>query len=259
MLLKDPAAKSIDLSKWKVIIGGAALPKTLALAAMERGIDIFSGYGMSETCPVLSISTLTDEELLLPPEEQVDLRVRTGTPIALVSMKVVDMDGREVPRNDKSVGEVVVRAPWLTQGYLKDSSNSEKLWDGGWLHTQDVACRNAAGSFRITDRTKDVIKVGGEWLSSLEIEDILCAHPAVAEAAIIGRPDATWGETPHALIVVRPNQKISEKELIAHVKGYVDRGLLPREAILLKTQLVETIDKTSVGKVNKVALRSKYL
>jgi fatty-acyl-CoA synthase len=171
----------------------------------------------------------------------------------------VDQKGGEVSSDDKASGEIVVRAPWLTQGYLKDQTNSQKLWEGGWMHTQDIACRNAAGSVRITDRAKDIIKVGGEWLSSLELEDILSTHPAVAESAVVGQPDLTWGEVPVALVVLKKNQKVSEKELSAHVKNYADKGVLPREAFLIKIRFVDAIDKTSVGKINKVALRAKYL
>jgi fatty-acyl-CoA synthase len=259
MLVSNPAASAVDLTKWKVIIGGAGLPKAVALAALKRGIDVWVGYGMSETCPVLTLAQLDTEELKLSIEEQADIRCRTGAPFAMVDLRVLDKNGKEVARDDKTAGEVVVRAPWLTQGYLKDHSNSEKLWQGGWLHTQDVACQNAAGSIRITDRTKDIIKVGGEWLSSLEIEDILSTHPAVAESAIIGQPDATRGEVPLALVVLKKDQKAADRELHAHVKGYVDMGVLPREAILVKVRFIEAIDKTSVGKINKVALRAKYL
>jgi len=177
----------------------------------------------------------------------------------MVQLKVVGDGGTEVPRDDKTSGEVLVRAPWLSQGYLKDHSNSERLWAGGWMHTLDVAARNAAGSIRITDRAKDIIKVGGEWLSSLELEDILALHASVAEAAVIGQQDATWGEIPVALVVLKKDAKATEKEIATHVKNYVDQGVLPREAYLLKVKFVDSIDKTSVGKINKVALRTKYL
>jgi len=259
MLLQDPGASKVDFSRWKVIIGGAALPKALALAAMKRGIDIFAGYGMSETCPVLTVSQLSTDQLALPIEEQLEFRTRTGSPITLVDLKLAAGSKDKLPRDDKAVGEVLVRAPWLTQGYLKDTSNSERLWEGGWLHTQDVASMNEAGAIRITDRIKDVIKVGGEWLSSLSIEDILSSFPAVAESAVIGQPDQTWGEIPLALVVAKPGAETTHKELLAHVRGYVDRGLIPREAILLKTKFVDSLEKTSVGKTNKIALRKKHL
>jgi len=259
MLVSSPAAAGLNLAGWRVLIGGAALPKSVAIAALKRGVDVSVGYGLSESCPVLTLSQLSTEQLKLGTEEQADLRCRTGRPFALVDLKVVDEKGEEVPNDDKTSGEIVVRAPWLTQGYLKDHTNSQKLWEGGWMHTQDIACRNAAGSIRITDRRKDIIKVGGEWLSSLELEDILSAHPAVAESAVVGQPDLTWGEIPVALVVLKKDQKATEKELSGHVKNYADKGVLPREAFLIQIRFVEAIEKTSIGKINKVALRAKYL
>ena len=258
MLLSDPSSINIDLTNWKVIIGGAALPRAMALAAINRGIDIYCGYGMSETCPILTIQQLSEEEHALPPEERATQIVRTGRPVGLVHVNVTNPLG-EVPQDDKTTGEITVRAPWLTQGYLKDTSNSEKLWEGGWLHTQDVACRDATGSVRITDRKKDVIKIGGEWVSSLEIEDILSMHQGVAEAAVIGYPHSNWGEIPLALIVAKADVKIKERELMKNIKKHIDLGLLARETILTKIKFVPSIDKTSVGKINKIELRKKHL
>ncbi|HET6452027.1 MAG TPA: fatty acid--CoA ligase, partial [Spirochaetia bacterium] len=227
MLLSSPAAANVDLSHWKVLIGGAALPRSVAIAALKRGIDVAVGYGLSETGPVLTISQLSTEQLKLGLEEQAELRCRTGSPFAMVDVKVVDENGAEVPRDDSTAGEIVVRAPWLSQGYLKDETNSERLWAGGWLHTQDVASRNAAGSIRITDRLKDIIKVGGEWISSLSVEDALSTHPAVAESAVIGQPDLNWGEVPLALVVLKKDQSATPGELATHVKSYADSGVLP--------------------------------
>ena len=258
IILADPSSQSYDLSKWKVLIGGSALPQAIVLEALKRGIDIYCGYGMSETCPVITVQHLSTEEHSLPPEERAARLVRTGRPIGLVDLKVMGSAGEAAP-DDRSTGEVVARAPWFTQGYLKDASSSEKLWEGGWLHTQDVACQDSTRSIRITDRTKDVIKIGGEWVSSLEIEDILCLYPAIAEAAIIGHPHPSWGEVPFALVVAKTGETIKKDSLMKHVKKYVDLGLLPREAILLKMKIVDVIDKTSVGKINKVELRKKHL
>lgn len=260
MLFKHPHADRIDLSRWKVIIGGAAMSRALCLEALKRGIDVFTGYGMSETCPILTFSQLTPEMLELSPDEQAAIRCKTGRSIPLVDLRVVDAELREQPRDGKTPGEIVVRAPWLTQGYLKDHRTSEKLWEGGFLHTGDVAVRDELGFVKITDRTKDVIKVGGEWISSLELEDILVHHSAVSEAAVIGVPDEKWGERPLALVVLKPEQtvKVTEKSLAHHVVGYADKGFISKQVVLLKVKFVETIDKTSVGKTNKVALREKY-
>lgn len=259
MLLKDPTSASYDLSNWICVIGGAALPKALAIEALKRGIDVFGGYGMSETCPLASISFITEKELDLSPEEQAELRCRTGKAVGTAQIRVVDDEGNDVAQDDKTPGEIVMRAPYLTQGYLKDHVHSEKLWAGGWLHTNDVACIDKNGSIRITDRTKDVIKVGGEWLSSLEIEDVIAKHDGVAEVAVIGAPDVNWGEIPLAIVVSKANAEFEDKELIHILKSSVDSGVLPREAITLKVKRAEVIDKTSVGKVNKVALRVKFL
>lgn len=260
MLLGDPTAQGLDWGGWKVIIGGSALPKALCAQALSRGINVFAGYGMSETCPVVSLTRITEKELALERESEIAARTRTGNPVALADVRVIDAGGSPVQNDDRSAGEIVIRAPWLTQSYFKDWNNSERLWDGGWLHTQDVATRDAAGSLRITDRLKDVIKVGGEWLSSLEIEDILASHPAVAECAVIANPDEKWGELPLACVVRKAADAgaTSEHRIVEHVKGYIDRGLLPREAILLKVAFIDSLDKTSVGKTDKKALRQKY-
>jgi fatty-acyl-CoA synthase len=259
MLLKTPEAAQFDLSNWTVIIGGAALPKAIAREALKRGIDVFGGYGLSETCPVLAISHLTKEELEYPLEEQIDSRCRTGKPIGMAQIRVVDEEGKDVPNDDKTPGEIVVRAPYLTQGYLKDHVHSEKLWAGGWMHTNDVACVDKNGSIRITDRTKDVIKVGGEWLSSLEMEDVIGKHEGVAEVAVIGQPDINWGEVPLAIVVPKENVQFDDREILEIVKASVDSGVLPREAITMKIRRSDAIDKTSVGKINKVALRKKFI
>jgi fatty-acyl-CoA synthase len=258
MLLKEPSGEAVSLRRWKCIIGGSALPKSVCLEAMTRGVDVFAGYGMSETCPVLSIARLAPEELAASADDQVARRVRTGHPIAFVQARVLDSQGRDQPMDDRSPGEIVVRAPWLTQGYHKDGANSERLWDGGWLHTQDVAVRDKTGSIRITDRLKDVIKVGGEWLSSLELEDIIMAHPAVAEAAVVGKADDKWGETPLAAVVLKAGQEASAHRIMEHLKGYIDRGIVPREALLTRVEMTASIPKTGVGKIDKVALRKAY-
>lgn len=258
MLLKHPHAARIDLSGWKLIIGGASMSRTLCIDAMSRGIDVFTGYGMSETCPILTLSQLTPEMLALSPEEQAVIRCKTGCSLPLVDLKVADAGLNEQPRDNASPGEIVVRAPWLTQGYLKDHKTSERLWEGGWLHTGDVAVRDEAGYVRITDRSKDIIKVAGEWVSSLELEDMIAHHPGVAEVAVIGTIDEKWGERPLALVVPRPGSGLSEKDISHHVRTYADKGLVNKQVVLLKVRFVDAIDKTSVGKVSKVALREKY-
>ncbi len=258
MLMASPDFARIDLSNWKVIIGGAALPKKMCQAAKAKGIDIFTGYGMSETCPVLTLGHVGNEEL--SDEADTEIRCKTGRPLPLTQIRVVDEDMNDVPADGESVGEIVVRSPWLTQGYLKDSRNSETLWKGGYLHTGDVATKNENNYISITDRMKDVIKVGGEWLSSLELEDIINLYPQVAEVAVIGIQDDKWGEKPLALIVLSgEGEQPKEKDIINHVKSFIDKGLMTKLALLMKVEYVETIDKTSVGKINKKELRKKHM
>jgi len=260
MLLGSPASQEIDLEGFKMIIGGSALPKGLARMALARGIDIFAGYGMSETCPILTIAQLTPAMLERDIEDQMDIRVKAGRPIPLVDLRIVDEALHDLPRDGKAAGEVVVRAPWLTQGYLNDRQSSEQLWSGGYLHTHDIANIDADGYVAITDRIKDVIKSGGEWISSLEIEDILSQHPCVSEAAVIGVPDERWGERPLALIVCKPGHtdKITEDDIKAHVQGYADKGIVSKWAVPRRVQTLEALDKTSVGKLDKKVLRQKY-
>ena len=173
-------------------------------------------------------------------------------------MRVVDEEINDVLADGESTGEIVLRAPWLTQGYLKDKHNSEQLWRGGYLHTGDVANVDATGYFKITDRAKDVIKIAGEWVSSLEVEDILAQHETVSEVAVIGMPDDKWGERPLALVVAGESEP-NEKKLMAFVKGFVNSGRLTRHALMLKILVVDEIARTSVGKIDKKLLRQKHL
>lgn len=260
LLLNSPASKDVDLSKWKVVVGGSALPRGLAKAALDRGIDVFSGYGMSETCPVLTLAQLTPHMRERTPEEQIEVRTRTGRPIALVDLRILDEHMNEVPHDGKSTGEVVVRAPWLTQGYYKDRANSEQLWRDGYLHTGDIGYIDSDGYLHITDRIKDVIKTGGEWISSLEIEDIISQHPAVSEVAVIGVPDEKWGERALALVVAKPEAagSITPDELIAHVRDFADKGVISGWAVPDRVRFVDAIEKTSIGKLDKKLLRAKY-
>jgi fatty-acyl-CoA synthase len=260
MLLGCPEAKDVDLGEWKVIIGGGALPHGLARAALDRGIDIFTGYGMSETCPILSLTQLRPGRDCIDTEEEVRLRCKTGYPIPLVDLHIVNEDMEDVVHDGKAYGEIVVRAPWLTQGYLKNPEASRKLWEGGYLHTQDIANIDATGNLQITDRIKDVIKSGGEWVSSLEIESLISQHPGVAEVAVIGVKDEKWGERPVALVVPRKDltTTLTEEDVKKHVFAFSEKGQISKYAVPQIVRFVEALEKTSVGKMNKKRLREQF-
>jgi fatty-acyl-CoA synthase len=261
MLLSCPEAKDVDLGKWKVIIGGGALPHGLARAALDRGIDIFTGYGMSETCPLLSLAQLRPGSEQIDTDEEVRLRCKTGYPVPLVDLRIVNDDMEDVAHDGKASGEIVVRAPWLTQGYVKNPEASGQLWEGGYLHTQDIANIDATGNLQITDRIKDVIKSGGEWVSSLEIESLISQHPGVAEVAVIGVKDEKWGERPVALVVPRKGlaTELTEDEVRKHVFAFSEKGQISKYAVPQIVRIVEALEKTSVGKMNKKRLRDQFI
>jgi fatty-acyl-CoA synthase len=260
MLLTSPAAQDVDLSRWKVVIGGSALPRALARMAMDRGIDIFAGYGMSETCPILSLGQVRTPMLDGGSDREVQLRIKAGLPIPLVDLRAVDYDMNDIPREGERTGEIVVRAPWLTQGYLKSPEASAQLWAGGYLHTNDIGKIDIDGHLMITDRLKDVIKTGGEWISSLELEDIIAQHQLVGEVAVIGVKDEKWGERPMAVIVPKAafTGKAKADAIKSHVKTYADRGIISKYAIPDIVLFVEALEKTSVGKLDKKRMRDKY-
>ncbi|MCB1907411.1 MAG: fatty acid--CoA ligase [Rhodocyclaceae bacterium] len=257
MLLSNPAIGDTDVRGWKLIIGGSALPKGLAARAVEHGMDLFTGYGMSETCPILTFAQIKTA-LQGDRERELEIRTKTGLPIPLVDLRIVDESMDDLPHDGKAAGEIVVRAPWLTQGYLKNPSASETLWAGGYLHTNDIGTIDPEGYVQVTDRIKDVIKTGGEWVSSLALEDIISRHAAVSEVAVIGVRDAKWGERPLALVVLKSGATASERELRDHVKRFVDEGEISKFAIPEQVKFVPAIEKTSVGKINKKGLREAY-
>lgn len=257
MLLASPKAREVDLHRWKVVVGGSALTLGLASAARARGIDLFGAWGMSETGPILTIAQLDPRFDAASPEDQLHFLCKAGAPIPLVDLRAVDEHMRDVSLDGKTAGEVVVRAPWLTQGYLGNPATSEQLWDGGYLHTQDIGYFEQ-GYLKVTDRIKDVIKTGGEWVSSVQIEDLLSQHPAVAETAVFAVKDERWGERPLALVVPKAGQTATEDDFKAHLARFSEQGVISRYAVPVRVLLVESIDKTSVGKINKKVLRAKY-
>jgi len=252
------AAQGQRFEGWKIVAGGSVLPPGLCQQALAHGIDIFTGYGMSESCPILTLAqrpAAADAS-----SSDAGFRMRAGWAIPLVDLRIVDDQLREVPHDDEALGEVVVRAPWLTQGYLSNPAASEVLWQGGYLHTNDIGRIDASGCLRLVDRLKDVIKTGGEWISSLDLEHLIASHPGVAEVAVIGVASAKWGERPLAIVTPKPAfaDTLTEEELKQLVAQLAEQGVVPRYAVPDQVLFVPGIDKTSVGKFDKKALRRKY-
>ena len=259
MLLNHPASAAVDLRGWKVLIGGAALPLGLAREAVERGIQVTATYGMSETCPIVSVALPRRDAVDRDPDTRLNTVIKTGFPTLMVQATVLDEQGHSVPPGPAHLGELVLRSPWLTTGYFRRPEASEQLWRSGWLHTGDIAYIDADGYIRITDRLKDVIKIGGEWISSLELESALSQHPAVKEVAVVGRADTKWEERPHAEIVLHEEARdtVTVKDLTAFLREFIDRGVIHRRAILTVLRFADALPRTSVGKLDKKVLRAR--
>jgi fatty-acyl-CoA synthase len=260
MLLNCPLIDRVDLSNWKVNIGGARLPRGMARTAKNYGIEIHAGYGMSETCPVISTATPKEHMLDWAEDPLLDVAIKTGRPLPLVELEVFDAQDRTLPHDGTSSGEVVMRAPWLTEGYFKEPGKTKELWRHGWLHSGDAGSIDQEGYLQITDRIKDVIKSGGEWISSTNLENLVSQHEAVLESAAIGIPDEKWGERPLMIITLKPQYKgkITADAFKRFLQKYVAEGKLPKYAVPDFYAFVDGIPKTSVGKLDKKALRKLY-
>ncbi|AGP48817.1 long-chain fatty acid--CoA ligase [Psychrobacter sp. G] len=259
MLIKEMATRGRKFNGLKLSVGGSKLNEGLAEAAIESGIEFISGFGMSESCPVLARMAFGDQTSAMTTTEEINYRCLSGSPIMLVSMELWDANGKSLPMDGESTGELVVRAPWLTQSYFKNPDAGDELWRGGWMHTQDIACITADGTLKITDRLKDVIKSGGEWVSSLEVENILSFHPCVAEVAVIGVADEKWGERPLALVVLKPDHTdIKAEDILALGHQAVEKGYLPKYGVPSEIKFLVEMPKTSVGKLDKKKMRMMY-
>jgi fatty-acyl-CoA synthase len=260
MLLSCPTINQVDLSNWKVTIGGARLPRGQAQAAKDLGIEIHAGYGMSETCPVISTATPMAHMLDWEDDALLDIIIKTGRPLPLVEFEVFDANEKALPHDGQSTGEVVMRAPWLTKGYFKEPAKTKELWRSGWLHSGDVGHIDEDGYLQITDRIKDVIKSGGEWISSLDLENLLSQHEAVLESAAIGVPDEKWGERPLMIVTLKPEykDKVTTEEFKQFMQQFAEEGKLPKYGVPDLYEFVDEIPKTSVGKLDKKELRTFY-
>jgi fatty-acyl-CoA synthase len=229
--------------------GGSAVPRQLMKDFYDRhGVRVFQAWGMTETSPVATYARPKEREY---DDAYWDRRARQGRPLPWVELRLVDDDGGEVAWDDESTGEIEVRGPWIASGYFREPPDDQRF-DRGWLRTGDIATVDARGSVQITDRSKDVIKSGGEWISSVELENEVMAHPDVIEAAVIAKPDDRWAERPLCCVVLREGAVISAEDLLEHLRGRVARWWLPDEFAF-----IDEVPKTSVGKFDKKALRAR--
>jgi fatty-acyl-CoA synthase len=237
----------VDLSSLtNATCGGSAVPRQLMRDFQERhGVNIFQAWGMTETSPVATFSRPLEGE---HDERYWDVRAKQGRPLPWVELRLIDDDG-EVAWDGESTGEIEVRGPWIAARYFNDESGDEKF-DAGWLRTGDIAAVDVDGFVQITDRAKDVIKSGGEWISSVELENEIMSHPDVVEAAVIAKPDERWAERPLCCVVLREGASATAPELVEHLRGRVAKWWLPDEFAFL-----QEIPKTSVGKFDKKVLR----
>jgi fatty-acyl-CoA synthase len=246
--------RSWDLVKgMRMTVGGAAVPRALIEAFDKFDLNIRQGWGMTETSPVGSITSIKPNLVDAPVEALNNLRARAGLPLPLVDLRIVDDEGRELPWDGAATGELQCRRPWVTGAYHNQPTDPEKFTTDGWLRTGDVATIDAEGYLRIADRTKDLIKSGGEWISSVDLENAIMGHPAVAEAAVIKVSHPKWDERPLAVVVKKPGKEVTTEELRQLLLGHFAKWQVPDDFAF-----VEALPRTSTGKFLKTRLREDF-
>jgi acyl-CoA synthetase (AMP-forming)/AMP-acid ligase II len=250
-----PLVDGRDLSSLRCITGGgSAIPKSLSEGFRTKvGLPIMQGWGMTETSPVASLGPIKSNLAGRSDEELATIRSRAGMSVPLVDVRIVDASGDALPWDGVAFGELQVRGPYIASDYYKDPESSEKFTADGWLRTGDVASIDSEGYIQIVDRTKDLVKSGGEWISSVELENEIMAHPKVAEAAVIGVAHEKWQERPVACVVLNEGEELSKDEVIEHLRPRVAKWWLPDDVLF-----VDEIPKTSVGKFSKKDLRAQF-
>jgi fatty-acyl-CoA synthase len=243
-----------DLSSLRLIpVGGSAVPKSMIQAFEKRhGLRVVQAWGMTEMNPLGTIAHLPSDMAAAPPEEQYGFRARQGIPVPCVEIRARGDEGL-VPWDGETMGELEVRGPWVASSYYRTPEASDRFTADGWFRTGDIVTIDGRGCITIVDRTKDLIKSGGEWISSVALETTLMGHPAVAEAAVIAVPHSRWQERPLAVVVLKPGQTASEAELIAYLAPHFAKWWLPDRVVF-----VDAIPRTAVGKVLKSALRREF-
>jgi len=253
-LLQHMQANKLRLStlKYAVIGGSAAPPAMIETFDREFGVEVLHAWGMTEMSPLGSVNHPKAKHARLTSEERLAVRLKQGRPPFGVEMKIVDDSDQELPRDGKAFGDLLVRGPWITTGYFK-GEGGEVLRDGGWFPTGDVATLDPDGYMQITDRSKDVIKSGGEWISSIDLENAAMAHPGVAEAAVIGVHHPKWDERPLLIVQRKPDATVDKQELMEFLSGKVAKWWLPDDV-----QFVDAIPHTATGKILKTRLREDF-
>jgi fatty-acyl-CoA synthase len=253
-LLNHLQANKLKLStlKYAVIGGSAAPPAMIETFDREFGVEVLHAWGMSEMSPLGTVNHPKEKHLTLPAADLLTLRLKQGRPPFGVDMMIVDDAGKELPRDGKAFGDLLVRGPWITSGYFR-GEGGKVLREGGWFATGDVATIDPDGFMQITDRSKDVIKSGGEWISSIDLENAAMAHPGVAEAAVIGVAHPKWDERPLLIVQSKPDVIVDKNELIQFLGTKVAKWWLPDDV-----QFVEAIPHTATGKILKTKLREDF-
>jgi 3-(methylthio)propionyl---CoA ligase len=238
----------------RVLSGGSAVPPSMVEAFARHGIDMRQGWGMTEMSPLGTTAALKAKHGSLDPQAQLAVRIKQGRPVYGVELKIVDDEGRAQPHDGKSMGELLVRGPWIVSGYFADAEASAAAVEpDGWFHTGDMATIDPDGYMQITDRKKDVIKSGGEWISSIDLENAAIAHDDVAEAAVIAIPDARWGERPLLIVAPRPGRQPERDALIELLARQFPKWMLPDEVVC-----VDELPHTATGKIMKTRLREMF-
>ncbi len=255
-MVNDPALSDYAYSSLRLILSGGApiSPETVRKIIRAFACDYVQTYGMTETSPYLTLSLPKNHLMNLPPHELLTLRSKTGRPFMGVELKVVRSDLSEVSHDDREVGEIIARGPIVTPGYWNKPEETAAAIQNGWLHTGDLAVIDSEGYLNIVDRRKDMILTGGENVYSTEVEHVLYEHPAVLECAVFGLPDATWGESVTAAVVLKQQHSISGAELIAFVKSRIAHYKAPRQI-----EFLDALPKTGSGKIQKKALRERQI
>jgi fatty-acyl-CoA synthase len=255
MLVNTPGVETYDFSSLRAILsGGAPIAPEVVKKIMDTfKCDYVQTYGMTETSPYLAVSILKENLTHLPAEEQFVFKAKTGRPFLGVLLKVVGEDGTEVMPNNEEVGEIIVKGDIVTRGYWNMPEETEKALKDGWLYTGDMAVVDSEGYVNIVDRKKDMIITGGENVYSVEVENVLYAHPSILEAAVIGVPDPKWGEAVKAVVILKPAETVTEEEIIQHCKRHMASYKAPKSV-----DFVSELPKTGSGKIFKKGLKERY-